>query len=1164
MAVYSKLLLSAGGGIISNKQRAKQEDNMATLLIGLGGTGVNCIRTIKTQVYDRLEPDDSTAEIPRYSRIQFLGVDADTSQKGDSKDNLHKVENSDEILALKEDEFFGIDNKNIGQIFNNKNIASLKQRKDVSWLEYEKITLPNLTNSGAGGIRQVGRFMMMDKSQEFKAEIEKRIMNAKADMIDPEVNVHIFSGLGGGTGSGCFLDVCYMVRDILEDSGNIFGYFFLPDVNLSNISPKEVKIRDYIAKNGYAAMQELDYCMRLPTNGGSFSQIYKGDKKILWERPPVDMCHLICATDQSNKVISDAYTYAMNVTAEYVMDMLTYSFKTKDSDWGLQKHLSNFRSHTGETNGSKKIGCEMAYCTIGASCTSIPLREINTYLASELFVKFAKTKNKIPTQKDVEAFLFPALVTGAKNKGDVYEALLEEIQTGVKEFELYNGNWKDVQDGDGNFTNWYTDQTAADWGSVEENAKSMVSDNKKSLINRIRSKLIDVICDVDQGPFYAYCLLKEAESHNILDIIEGLITENKGRWEQCVYEGKEVRKNYLENREDFLNGNNRGWFPFGDSDKKRFVDYEDSLRRHEEYKVFLGLEMENALDDEVMGIYKQLDTVLKTFKEQLMREGESYYKKLQNVMDTLISTFTANKNDLAGERIKNTGNGFNTPLVTIPELKEILDRQIDNLNIKGLFTQFMRLFLRNEDTWITENENKISRLVTDFFVNSAFSNFAGHTITEYLQDKYKTQNTDQLTSYILEDINELTKKAKPLFYFNGSICSEDETTKVAFISYPNESGPIAQAAQAKVASDQSWNLKQSALTDRIFVLSSACGFPLSAYNNCVEYERLYYTSKTSGRHYYEGKPVKGMEFTDWNKLLPITPQSLIELEDDEETDRAYLVREARSLFEKAKKFGVIDEEGAVCKVNETDMASLKDICDKCEKKLLSVREKKETDELIKELESLLPVKLELTKYTLPEDGIRTTAEEAVSIQKDYFVSSPALHTAVSQYTEDAEKITNRIESLIEEIRNRENVKEVREVNMRNYCNALFTGVIKISGNLVTYEGGRFGNDIYELSKMGEGFTYGDITAYQGFVNYCELEDAVKKEITEKANHILNHQEDEAATYILTIKKELSEKHIKVWEKFARREENYDEISGFLSDMIERFELHCTRYDELED
>lgn len=69
MAVYSKLLLSAGGGVISTKQQAKQVENTASILIGLGSTGIDCIKTIKAAVRERLEPDDPNAYAAEYKHI---------------------------------------------------------------------------------------------------------------------------------------------------------------------------------------------------------------------------------------------------------------------------------------------------------------------------------------------------------------------------------------------------------------------------------------------------------------------------------------------------------------------------------------------------------------------------------------------------------------------------------------------------------------------------------------------------------------------------------------------------------------------------------------------------------------------------------------------------------------------------------------------------------------------------------------------------------------------------------------------------------------------------------------------------------------------------------------------------------------------------------------
>ena len=57
-----------------------------------------------------------------------------------------------------------------------------------------------------------------------------------------------------------------------SENATIFGYFFLPDVNLAGVKITDRDVRAYIPKNGYAAMQELDYCMQIETNGGKFVQ----------------------------------------------------------------------------------------------------------------------------------------------------------------------------------------------------------------------------------------------------------------------------------------------------------------------------------------------------------------------------------------------------------------------------------------------------------------------------------------------------------------------------------------------------------------------------------------------------------------------------------------------------------------------------------------------------------------------------------------------------------------------------------------------------------------------------------------------------------------------------------------------------------------------------
>lgn len=212
--LYSKLLLTTGGGIISEQQQAEQERNTASVIIGLGGTGISAIRTLKTQVYERLKPDNPAAEVPTYQHIAFVGVDTDKRSSG-IIDRNSKVKSEDmTVKPLDETEFFDIGNKGIDKVICNPNVLS--RRKELAWVN-KRIPAPDLTDAGAGGIRQVGRAMLVDKAQSFKSKIEAALTTAMTSLNGPNVYIHIFSGLSGGTGSGCFLDACYIIRKLLAD-----------------------------------------------------------------------------------------------------------------------------------------------------------------------------------------------------------------------------------------------------------------------------------------------------------------------------------------------------------------------------------------------------------------------------------------------------------------------------------------------------------------------------------------------------------------------------------------------------------------------------------------------------------------------------------------------------------------------------------------------------------------------------------------------------------------------------------------------------------------------------------------------------------------------------------------------------------------------------------
>lgn len=1141
MAVYSKLLLSAGGGIVSSMQQAEQARNTATILIGLGGTGIDCLRTIKTQVRSRLRPDNPNAVVPTYEHIRFLGVDTAEKSKGDQDENRDGPK-AGSVMALDDTECFSIANAQVKKAFAGAGKA-LGMREELAWLCWEDIQAPNLSTAGAGGIRQVGRYMMMDKSKSFMNRLEKEINAAKAGLSAPTVNVHIFSGLSGGTGAGCFLDVCYMVRHIANRVGGItiFGYFFLPDVNLSRIPFSDNKTRTYIPKNGYAAMQELDYCMQLQYNGGSFTQTYQDHTEIVWHEPPVDMCHLVCATNANGDIIENAYDYSMNVTAEYIMDFLTHS----TANFGLDQQLSNFVQKILQGDGEKVIGSHLAYCVIGAACACIPLREINTYLASELFSKFSQIGGNTPTKADVEKLAVSALARGAQGGSGIYECLYRKLREKCDDsYAPYPGDWKDVRDyGDNDLIFSYTDQTSKKEGQATSNSKNMADPgNKESLINLVREQLAEVIRDINRGPIFAYGLISAAQSHNLLNIIDGLIQENDSRRNQEEAQDTLRSQDYKNARDDVRNRRKRSLL---DNDQKRIADYEYYVMLLEQHKL-------------AMHCYQELDNVLRTFRKQLVDITASYYIKLSRVMDSLIQSFKENRDALASEKTMQT-KGFAIPMMTIKELKGSLDIEIEKINVPGMLDQFMSLFLDHEEAWITEDESKIVKLVNTFFVETAFNGFANRTITSFLKDKYGLDNDEQLADKIYTDwMQELTAKASPLFYFNDEVWKESQAAKLAFLSFPDSSNPIKAAAQQMHRVDEMWEMKESALTDRIFVMCSACALPLSAYNNCAEYEKVYFSSSNPGCHYYEGKSGPGMAFNDWRNLSSLTPQSLLHLDTAPEPMQK-LITAAQELYDQASPAGIFDDHNRICAPDPARTEQIKSLAHEAAQ--VAARASKPTDlsslqEMLEKLKAVRDIPMAPTQDRMQDDGHAAKREDKLRVQKDHFVAAVPYHDRVRSILKEVDKLKAAIDGAAKTVQDKIDKIGQGGRAQQDYCDALFTGVIHMEGRILSYRKDTFSPERV-LSKRGEEFPFSSLPFYQAFLSYqTVLTGEERDDIRKKVDVLYNSDAPEIRTCGAALKEEFTDNKVQAWSMIAEKFPEREEIMDFLKNLKKQFDIFC--------
>ena len=484
MATYDRLSVSAGGGIMNDMKKSDRQDD-ATLCIGLGGTGKDALKKLKKEVYRRLKPDDPESPVPFYGSIRFLLIDSDDADLGITQD-ISSID--------KATEYFDISNNEIVKTFRSKEIIAV--RKELSWLNHEHIGIQN-AGHGAGGIRQVGRFLLIDKAALFKAKLTALIQDA-IQGVTGDLNIHLFSGLSGGTGSGTFLDVCYIVRHVLEtlgrDSAQISGYFFLPDVNLSVPSIIGSPLTaNYVRCNGYAALKELDYMMGLEEAQGKFVQNY-GSFEVSTSRTPVDLCYLISATTAGGVVMKDGYEYGLSVAVDYVISFLSKVTLPDGLDpaqagsMTLKGHISNLAQ---AKNNIKKIhGASFEYNIIGAANAEMPLSDIATYLGAKLFERFGNISDHVPTEKDLMAFVSANQLT--------FEQLMQQLTKGVVYKVPYPHNLvkgSDIAPGDRRVISCADTWTANALGSLEENRKKMleplkdynIPDQSTSLISRIFS-----------------------------------------------------------------------------------------------------------------------------------------------------------------------------------------------------------------------------------------------------------------------------------------------------------------------------------------------------------------------------------------------------------------------------------------------------------------------------------------------------------------------------------------------------------------------------------------------------------------------------------------------------------------------------------------------------
>lgn len=312
-----------------------------TILIGLGGTGVQTLDHVKRVISSKLAPNWN-------EYIAFLAIDTDDNEL---KNATH----------LSQEEFVKVTKPGI-QNSVNKGLDAYPKAWRPFVDEDVARTLVGFGTMGAGRKRLMGKMKLHYKvtgSKGVDEEIVAKLVDRKNNVLQPftgkdngHYEVYVIGSVSGGTCSGSFLEMPALVRKALAKSEaenakvQVHAMLYLPDT-LTALDPER---EDELMANGYASLKELDYYEGLKMReGGEESFVYNenatAELKVTSDHDFFTMPYLIGTRSGAN---SNSKDEACETIAEFFVSILGTMTTAGDNAFVVDSFLSNAMGHIGE------------------------------------------------------------------------------------------------------------------------------------------------------------------------------------------------------------------------------------------------------------------------------------------------------------------------------------------------------------------------------------------------------------------------------------------------------------------------------------------------------------------------------------------------------------------------------------------------------------------------------------------------------------------------------------------------------------------------------------------------------------------------------------------------------------------------------------------------
>ena len=308
-----------------------------TLVVGLGGTGKDVLFRLRRLIVERY---GSLDELPG---IQFLLLDTDQTTEAKKQADIPILNDSlYEKVKFQESETIKLSlSGSAGGIVNN--IGHFPHIQE--WFQTTgKIAALGDLGDGAAQVRMASRLAFYapanyeaistklggipgNLGSPITVERMKKLFTAYSST---ECNVHVISSLAGGTGSGTFLDMGFLLKAMMGDYKRT-AYLVFPSLFANLLGEKRMRA------NGYAALKELNQY----NFGTKFKANWAGTEARYMPPPPYTYTYFLDHLNEAGMYVGQERNSVFQMIAESIFQEFSLG-EFSGAKRSVRSNMSNF------------------------------------------------------------------------------------------------------------------------------------------------------------------------------------------------------------------------------------------------------------------------------------------------------------------------------------------------------------------------------------------------------------------------------------------------------------------------------------------------------------------------------------------------------------------------------------------------------------------------------------------------------------------------------------------------------------------------------------------------------------------------------------------------------------------------------------------------------